>query len=448
MRSILARASLSAPNNRSGGLCGVSHYLRIRASRLIDGLGGPPLSDGAVLIEGRRIVAAGPAAEVAPPPGATVEELSFADGTILPGLIDVHVHLTFGTGARTYEQVMNEDSDDLMLLRAVRNCQLHLAAGVTTVRDCGARNHTTLSLRDAAAVGLFPSPRLLVSGPPITITGGHFWWCNGEADGVEGVRRQARLLLKQGVDFLKIMASGGGTQGTNQAAATYSAEEIAAAVREAHLLGKLATAHCLAAESVANAVEGGIDQVEHINFIHPDGSRKFDERVAERIVERGIYVSPTIQTGYRHIERLAADGAATTRDRQRLSDLQYKLDTKLSFVRRFRDLGAGIVSGTDAIATFGDYAIGLELLVRAGLTPMEAILSATRVAAKAIGLGDVIGSLEPRKEADVIVANGDPSVDIRCLNSIALVVRAGEVVARPGVDTRSGLAVTRMTAAR
>ncbi len=405
-------------------------YLRIRAGRLIDGRGGLPLTDGAVLIEGQRIVAAGRATEVLASPDASVQELSFPDGTILPGLIDVHAHLTFGTGGRTYEQVMREDSDDLMLVRAVRNCQLHLAAGVTTVRDCGARNDTTLSLRDAAAAGLFPSPRLLVSGPPLTITGGHFWWCNGEADGVEGVQRQARLLLKRGVDFLKIMASGGGTLGTNQAAATYSADEIAAAVREAHMLGKLTTAHCLAAESVANAVEGGIDQVEHINFIHPDRSRRFDEGTAARIVERGIYVSPTIQTGYRQIERLAANGM----DRARLSDLQYKLDTKLDFVRRFHELGARIVSGTDAIATFGDYAIGLELLVRAGLTPMQVIMSATSVAAEAIGLGQVIGTLEPSKEADVIVVNGDPAVDVQCMGSVALVVRGGEVVHRTATD--------------
>jgi len=415
----------------------VGDYLRIRANRMLDGRGGEPVRDGAVLIQGQRILAAGPAAEVVAPPDATVEDLSFADGTILPGMIDVHAHLTFGTGGRTYEQVMRDDTDDLMLVRAVRNCQLHLAAGVTTVRDCGARNHTTLSLRDAAAAGLFPSPRLLVSGPPLTITGGHFWWCNGEADGIEGVRHQARLLLKRGVDFLKIMASGGGTQGTNQAAATYSAEEIATAVREAHMLGKLTTAHCLAAESVANAVEGGIDQVEHINFIHPDGSRRFDAAVAERIVERGIYVSPTIQTGYRQIERLAA-GAASTEDRARLSDLQYKLDTKLDFVRRFHELGARIVSGTDAIATFGDYAIGLELLVRAGLTPMQVIMSATSVAAQAIGLGEVTGTLEATKEADIIVVNGDPSVDIRCMGSIALVVRGGQIVHRVGTVSPRG----------
>jgi len=271
--------------------------LRIVADRLIDGLAAEPTMDAAVLVDGSRISAVGPSAHIVAPPDT--QDLRFPGCTLLPGFIDVHAHLTFGTGGRSYEQVMREDSDDLMLVRAVRNCQLHLAAGVTTVRDCGARNRTTLSLRDASAMNLFPSPRLLVSGPPLTITGGHFWWCNGEADGVEGVQRQARWLLKQGVDFLKIMASGGGTAGTNQARASYTAQEIAAAVQEARHVGKLTTAHCLAAESLENAVTAGIDQVEHINFIQPDGSRQFDQRTAERIVDRGIYVSPTIQTGFR-----------------------------------------------------------------------------------------------------------------------------------------------------
>jgi imidazolonepropionase-like amidohydrolase len=402
--------------------------VRIRAGRLVDGRSPAPTEDGAVLVEGSKIVMAGPADRVAAPPGESVRELSFPEGTLMPGLIDVHAHLTFGTPGRSYEEVMAEDSDDLMLVRAVRNCQIHLKAGVTTIRDCGARNRTTLSLREAAAHGLFPSPRLLVSGPPITQTGGHFWWCNGEADGVEGVQRQARRLLKEGVDFLKIMASGGGTLGTDQSRASYAAEEIAAAVREAHHAGKLTTAHCLAADSVANAVAGGIDQVEHINFIQPDGSRRFDLGVAERIVEQGIYVSPTIQTGYRQIERLRQNPDPNQDDRARLADLEYKLETKLRFVNRFRELGARIVAGTDAIATFGDYAIGLELLARAGLSPMEVIHAATGVAAEAIGLGDVVGTLEPGKEADLIVVNGDPTVDIRATNSVALVMRAGVVI--------------------
>src|SRR5678809_1326805 len=125
---------------------------RITADRLIDGRSELPLHGRAVVVEGSRIVASGPAAELTCPP--ETEDLDFPGCTLLPGLIDVHAHLTFGTPGRTYEQVMREDSDDLMLVRAVRNCQLHLAAGVTTVRDCGARNHTSLSLRDAAQLGL------------------------------------------------------------------------------------------------------------------------------------------------------------------------------------------------------------------------------------------------------------------------------------------------------
>lgn len=406
----------------------MSQYTRIRAGRLVDGRSGTAIQDGAVLVEGSRIVAAGSADQVTAPPGSSVRERHYPGGTVMPGLIDIHAHLTFGTPGRSYEEVMTEDSDDLMLVRAVRNCQTHLKAGVTTIRDCGARNRTTLSLRDASRHGLFPSPRLLVSGPPITQTKGHFWWCNGEADGVDGVREQARKLLEAGVDFLKIMASGGGTKGTDQSSASYTPEEIAAAVQEAHNVGKLTTAHCLSADSVASAVAGGIDQVENINFIRPDGTRAFDLSVAEQIVEKGIYVSPTIQTGYRQIERLRDKTAKTAAEQATLADLEYKLDTKLRFVNRFRELGARIVMGTDAIATFGDYTVGLELLVRAGLSPMEVIQAATGVAAEAIGLGSEIGTLEPGKEADVIVVNGDPTADIRATNSMALVMRAGRVV--------------------
>jgi imidazolonepropionase-like amidohydrolase len=408
----------------------VPGHLRIAADRLIDGRSERPLAGGAVLVQGTRIVATGPATELACPEGSQLDQdLSFPGCTVLPGLIDVHAHLTFGTPGRGYEEVMHADSDDLMLVRAVRNCQLHLAAGVTTVRDCGARNHTTLSLRDAARLGLFASPRLLVSGPPITITGGHFWWCNGEADGVAGVQQQARRLLKQGVDFLKIMASGGGTLGTDQAQASYTADEIGAAVREAHHVGKLTTAHCLASESLVNAVEGGIDQVEHINFIQPDGSRRFDPAAADRIVEHGIYVSPTIQTGYRELERLSARSDLNARERLQLDDLQYKLESKLDFVNRFHQLGAQIVAGTDAIATFGDYAIGLELLARAGIPPMQVLHAATRVAAEAIGLGPLVGTIEVGKEADLLVVRGDPSADIRCVGDVVQVVRAGQLVA-------------------
>src|SRR5204862_7030746 len=175
----------------------MTRRLRIRAERVIDGLAEHALEGSSVDVEDTRIARVGRVENSPRDAVHEIQEVRLPGCTLLPGLIDVHAHLTFGTAGRTYEQVMREDSDDVMLVRAVRNCQLHLAAGVTAVRDCGARNRTTLSLRHAAHLGLFPSPRLLVSGPPLTMTGGHFWWCNGEADGVDGVQRQARWLLKQ-----------------------------------------------------------------------------------------------------------------------------------------------------------------------------------------------------------------------------------------------------------
>jgi imidazolonepropionase-like amidohydrolase len=405
-----------------------------RAETLIDGSGGEPLRDMEIVVEGDRIQEIAPAGVTPRPPDATVYD--WPGATVLPGLIDVHLHLMFGTGNRTYEDVIANDSDEMMLLRGARNAYLHLRAGVTTCRDCGARNNVTFVLRDAAQAGFFLSPRLHVSGRPLTLTGGHFWWCNEEADGVDGVRAATRRLLKDGADFIKIMASGGGTRGTDASRASYAVEEMAAAVAEAHQVGKKTTAHCLAAESVSRAVDAGLDQIEHFNFIHPDGSRVFDDRVAEQILERGIVLSPTIQTGYRQIERLQAKGdAMSARERSQLDGNLYKLETKLDFVRRFYELGAPIVAGTDAIQEFGDYAIGLELLHRAGLSAMDVVLAATSGAARAMGVEREVGTVRPGMLADLVYLDGDPLTDVRALGRVLGVVQGGRVV----VDTRFDL---------
>ncbi|MGH2617641.1 MAG: metal-dependent hydrolase family protein, partial [Thermomicrobiales bacterium] len=357
--------------------------------------------------------------------------------TVLPGFIDVHVHLMFGSGPRTYDDVVTHDSDELMLLRGARNAYLHLRAGVTTLRDCGARNRVTFNLREGADAELFLTPRLQLCGRPLTITGGHFWWCNEEADGVDGVRAATRRLLKDGADFIKIMASGGAA--TDSWFASYSVEEMAAAVAEAHQVGKKTTAHCLAAESIARAVDAGIDQIEHFNFLHPDGSRVFDERVAEKILARGVFMSPTIQTSYRQLERLQErEGALTPPERALLEEYRYKIETKLDFVRRFYEMGAPIVMGTDAIQQFGDYALGLELLHRAGLSPMDVILAATGRAARAIGSESEVGMVCPGKHADFLFIDGDPLVDVRALGRIVSVVQAGRTVVDKRLDMGVG----------
>ncbi len=402
-----------------------------RADTLIDGSGGEPQRNMEIVVVDGRIREIVPAGLASRPPDARVYERPGA--TVLPGLIDVHLHLMFGTGPRSYEDVIEQDSDDLMLLRGARNAYLHLRAGVTTCRDCGARNSVAFALRDAANAGLFLSPRLHVSGRPLTITGGHFWWCNEEADGVDGVRVATRQLLKEGADFIKIMASGGGTRGTDASRASYSVEEMAAAVAEAHQAGKKTTAHCLAAESVGRAVDAGLDQIEHFNFMRPDGSRVFDEAVAQRILERGIVLSPTIQTGYRQIERLQEKGDdLTPRERKQLEGNLYKLETKLEYIRRFHEMGAPIVAGTDAIQEFGDYAIGLELLHRAGLSLMDVVVAATSGAAKAMGVEDDVGTLRPGMAADLVYLDGDPLSDIKAFSRVLGVVLGG----RPVVDNR------------
>lgn len=410
------------------------------ADRLIDGSGAEPMQNVEVWVDNGKIQQVIPQGSAARPPDATVYARPGA--TLLPGLIDVHVHLMFGSSGRTYEDVIAHDSDELMVIRGVRNAYLHLRAGVTTMRDMGARNSTTFSLRQAATAGLFLSPRLQVCGRPLTITGGHFWWCNQEADGVAGVRAGVRQLMKDGADFLKIMASGGGTVGTDSTRASYTVAELEAALDEAHQHGKKAAAHCLSADSVARCAQVGIDQIEHFNFLHPDGSRIFDDAVAETILEKGIVLSPTIQTGYRGIERLQnkmADAGLSPQEEKQLEAGLYKLETKLDFIGRFYRMGAPIVAGTDAIAEFGDYAIGLELLHRAGISNMDVVRAATSLAADALGMGDKVGTVQAGYLADLVYLDGDPLEDIKAFERVLAVVLNGRLAVDKRLDMATGI---------
>ena len=400
--------------------------LRVRAAALVDGTGAFAGAPADIAIDNGRIVSVSR-------PGTTPlvqgeDLLEVQRGTILPGLVDVHAHFTLGTGSRTYEAVMVEDSDELMVTRGVTNLATHLKSGVTTARDCGARGNTALELRRIANAESFPGPRLLVSGPPLTKPHGHFWFCGGEADGVAGVEARVRELIDSGVDFLKIMASGGGTVGTDSTESSFSVEELTAAVSTAHSSGLLVAAHCLSASSVETALRAGVDQLEHLNFIQTDGSRRMDDRIAEQVTAAGVYLSPTIQTGYRRMEELRAMRRLESAEAAELGGLEGKLESKLSFISRLHALGGKIVMGTDAIPVMGDYALGLELLVRAGMPPSAVIDSATRLAAHAIGLGGEVGTVSPGRSADLVVVDGDPLRDISSAAAVLMVIRNGRIV--------------------
>src|SRR5688500_2350816 len=214
---------------------------------LVDGTGRAPLRDAAIRIEDGRVKAVGPIGALRPKAGEPAAEHDYRPDWLAPGLIDGHTHLGLAGDGRTYEE-MDEDPDELMMLAGVANLRRHLAAGVTTLRDNGARNRVGFMLREGVGRGYLPAPRMLVCGRPITCTGGHFHWCNEVADGEAEIRKAVRRLVHEGADHIKVMASGGGTRGTIPGRPSYSVEELHAAVDEAHLLGRLTVAHCRATE--------------------------------------------------------------------------------------------------------------------------------------------------------------------------------------------------------
>ena len=409
----------------------------IRGARLFDAAGNEHWHGGSVWFEGDRITGVYGHEGPEEPESATV--LEFPNGTILPGLMDSHTHLMYGTadrmrGPKSYDHVNDEDGDGLMLLRSVRNAYRHLLnSGVTTMRDLGARNRITFDLKEGASADLFKGfPTLQVCGRTITMTGGHFHFCNEEADGVEECRKAVRRLIKEGADFIKVMGSGGGTYITDNRRASFTVEELRAIADETHRHGKICTIHAIPTESIANAVEAEFDCIEHYEFIELDDTRRFDRALAEKMIENDIWLSPTIQTGYRNMEalqQLQEIRELTPAEEENLRYFSWKQEGQLYVTGKLFEMGARkFLMGTDAIAEFGDYAIGLELMSEAGLPNREVLLSATRYCAEAFGLLDEVGTLEAGKKADITVVDGDPIQDMRVLNDVVQVVKEGYVL--------------------
>src|SRR5688500_6724153 len=244
--------------------------------------------DAGILIQGGRIAAVGPADRVPVPAGTTV--IDHSDATVLPGLVDGHVHLMYRREESIYTHAQSFD-DHQLLVRCAYHARKLLDAGMTTVRDCGSRGTFLRALRDGIEAGFLPGPRLLVCGTVVTTTRGHLWVCGGEVDTADEGRRLVRRLVKEDVDFVKIMATGGRmTPGSNVGRAQFSVDELRAMVDDAHRLGRHVAAHCLGVEGMAHAVEAGVDTIEHGNWLDEGGDKHaFDEALARTMAERGTY---------------------------------------------------------------------------------------------------------------------------------------------------------------
>ena len=406
----------------------------IRAERLFDGNGGQTAEQTAVLVEGGRIAAVGPAAELRLPEGAEGEVLDFPGATLLPGLIDIHTHTNMpGTGRRG-EDVHQHDDDQLRLLRSAHNVATALRTGVTTVVDCGGWNETLFRLKEGIREGLVDGPRVVASGRPITTTGGHCWFMGSEADGVDGVRKAARLLIKQGADFLKVMATGGSTLGTDPFRPSFSAEELLAIAEEGHRRNRFVTAHCRTNLAMHMVLDAGFDGIMHGWFTNDRGEKVFDERLAERIAEKGVWVNPTLHITRSRIPLLqerVANGTATVEEVALLERMPRNYAQNILDTARLAAAGVRLMAGSDCgwgVYPFGRFDLELQAMVEGGLTAAQAVAAATSGNADALGIADHVGTVVAGKEADLLVVEGSPDQDVTAVANTVAVFKSGRRV--------------------
>lgn len=401
----------------------------IRVGSLIDGTGAEPRRNVTLTVENGIITRLSNSNDV--PRGALVHDLS--EHTVLPGLINMHTHTILPGDGTPFADWM-QLPDELLLLQAHANALTALHSGVTTIRDCGGKGTIMFRLRDAIRAGIVPGPRFVLSGRALTITGGHCRYFGGEVDGPDEMRRAARQLLKEGADFIKIMAAGGGTVGTYAQFPAFDVPEMQAAIHEAHKIGKLASCHCIATDSIVNALDAGTDHIEHCMFMAPDTSIHYDEALGQRVARSGVYITATLQVG----ADLPADmlerhrlGTASPEELQAITRAETHTAANIATMSHLHELGAPIVAGNDAgwrHTGFDDFYMELHYLTQAGLSPLEAIHAATGRAAKACQLDGVVGTIAEGCVADLIAVAGDPLSDLSALADPALVLQSGNVV--------------------
>jgi imidazolonepropionase-like amidohydrolase len=411
-------------------------FTLITADRLIDGSGAPPVPRGAILLEGDRIVSVGTEAEVRAPSGAAVDRQAYAGGTILPGLVDAHTHLVAPGDGTLGDDIARED-DDLLLLQAAKNARTLLHSGVTTLRENGAKGKVAFSLREGIRRRLAPGPRMVICGRPIAITGGHMGYFGSEADGEIAVRAEVRKLIKEGADYIKILASGGSTRTSDPNRASYTVAELAAMTDEARRHGKLTAAHCTSAQSIQNCLDAGVDMIIHCIFTEPDGTFRFRPDLVERLAAARAWVNPTLYVMKAGIERMREarerEGRLTPELVAQIERSRRALDVRVDAVRRMSEAGVRMTAGSDS--PWGWYAPGefvheIHMLAQAGLSYGDAVVAGTAGAADSIGVGGVSGRLLPGRQADVLIVRGDPTREITALWDVLDVYQAGRRITR------------------
>ena len=409
------------------------------ADRVIDGSGAPAIEHGAVLLSGEQIVAVGPASQVRAPEDASVEITRYDGGSLLPGYVDAHTHVV-APGDGTPGEGVAAMTDDTLLMIAVANVRRMLNNGVTTARENGAKNRVGFSIRDGIRRGIIPGPRMVISGRPIATTGGHLHFFGQPADGVEGVRHAARVLIADGADWIKITATGGSTRSSDPLRPSFTTEELRTIVDEAHNRGKLTGAHTTATAGIERVLDAGVDMIIHCVFWNPDGAYRYRPDLVDRIAADGRWANPTLHTQQTEIDGLegkrARQGFLSPEDEAEVAGARASMETLLDGVRRMIGQGVRMTAGSDTAWRWGragGLAGEVYQLGHAGLSNAQAIVAGTSGSAESIGVSDTAGLLRAGRQADVVAVDGNPLDDLRAMARIRDVWLAGRRVERTAV---------------
>ncbi len=384
---------------------------------LIDGTGADALDNAYLVVEDKRILQVGSLSEYIQ--GEDDEVVDLTGKTVMPGLINSHVHIVMEPVGDPNSILINE-SPYKTVLRGANNLKKHLYSGTTFFRDLGGYDYIDLVLRDAVNEGLIEGAEFLASGKVVTMTGGHGWIMGREADGVEETRKAAREQLKAGADVIKIMATGGVmTKGVEPGSPQLSMEEMKAAVDEAHKAGKLTATHAQGTTGIKNAVLAGIDSVEHGIFL--------DDEVIQMMLDKGTYLVPTLVAPYFIVKYGVENGVP----QYAVDKSKYVMDYHNESFRKAYKAGVKIAMGTDSGTPFNQHGGApweLKLMVENGMTPMEAITASTKNSADCLGILNSYGTLEAGKFADFIVLNDNPLVNLDTLFDVENVYKLGKKV--------------------
>jgi imidazolonepropionase-like amidohydrolase len=382
--------------------------IALKAQQLIDGTGQPPVLNGIILVEGNKILGVGSEAQVMVP--ADAKWIDLGEATLLPGLIESHTHLSVCPECGYEPERLGLPDADLAF-RWAKNARTLLRLGVTTARIPGERNHVDFAYRRAWEAGFVRGPRVVISGPGLQARHGHGAGFIVLVDGVEDVRRAVRENIRAGADFIKIFITGGtGTLGTPVTTSYYTEAEIAAAIEEAHRVGKPIAAHAHGGSGAKFAVKEGVDNLEHGAFM--------DEELIELLVRHKTWLNPNLALYFRQPQ--SGENPLPPEVMQKRNEARDNL--AIMFPKAVQ-AGVRIVAGTDG--RHEQMWFELACMVQLGVSPIDAIMAATKHGAETCRLEDRLGTLEVGKIADVIAVRGDPLADITAMKNIAFVMQDG-----------------------